>query len=293
MTSVRSMLVCLATSAVLAGCSLFGGDDDASDARRPTGAHEGGCNGTQVALIQDGSRYLIYPAHEGRTIHLRAGVPTRVKGRGPCAGAVGYGTTRYPRLGTENNSRMGDMDIGPFTLRPGRSDLFVGIPTCAGSPDPQCFGGASMTRMHLVVTDQMTERGLRYVGEHGVVVAVPDSYSTNDVPCGLPNSSTVTFNNDGPWPLCTVHDPRATLVDIVDVQSEQWDARLQMPAQPVTVDGLSARRTPVTCAPDDYRKHHKRCQATLTFTESGVSFLVSSPQRPTVTGILNTARQAR
>jgi hypothetical protein len=128
------------------------GPDTGHDGQPTTRASTTGCGGTQVALMQGGSRYLIYPAHEGRTIHLRAGAATRVQGRGPCAGAVGYANTRYASLGLENHQRTGDMNIGPFTLRPGHSDLFVGIAMCAGDPDPQCIGGSLTQTMHLVVT---------------------------------------------------------------------------------------------------------------------------------------------
>jgi hypothetical protein len=143
--------LCLAASIALAGCSLLGSNDVASDVAAKTQPADTGCRGTQVALVQAGARHVIYPSHEGRTIRLRAGVQTHIEGRGPCAGDVAFGTTRFPRLGLMDAEHTGDMDVGPFRLRAGRGDLAVGIAMCAGDPDPECLGGSSTARMHLVV----------------------------------------------------------------------------------------------------------------------------------------------
>jgi hypothetical protein len=116
--------------------------------------------------------------------------------------------------------------------------------------------------------------GTRLVGANGVVVAVPASFTTEDLPCGIPNSDTVTFRPDfKPKSVCTFGNPNAALVEVIGTDSLLWTQRLNKPADEVTVDGLSALRTPVECF---VAESINDCGASLTFPTAGVSFLVTS-----------------
>jgi hypothetical protein len=135
----------------------------------------------------------------------------------------------------------------------------------------------------------VTPPGTRLVGENGVVVAVPESFSTEDLPCGIQNSDTVTFRPDfKPKTLCTISDPRATLVTIADSDSPSWQYRLSLKGEPVDVDGLDAVRSGVECQVALPRL--TRCAQALTFPESGVSFLVGSPRTGIIDRILDSAQ---
>jgi hypothetical protein len=124
-------------------------------------------------------------------------------------------------------------------------------------------------------TALVTPPGARLVGANGVVVAVPEHFTTEDTPCGAPASDTVTFRSDVPFPLCTTNDPHATLVDIVVNTSPSWPSRVRAGAPSrVIVDGLSALDTGYECLTAG--PPPVRCARTLTFPAAGVSFRVSS-----------------
>jgi hypothetical protein len=129
--------------------------------------------------------------------------------------------------------------------------------------------------------------GSRLVGEGDVVVAVPESWTTNDIVCGGVGSDTVTFNNDGPWATCAGGDSHASVLSVVDPASRQWDSRLRLTAKKVSVDGMSGLRTPTICTsvPDP------TCTGVLTFPEEKVSFAVTSPDDMIVNEVLDSAER--
>jgi PASTA domain len=134
----------------------------------------------------------------------------------------------------------------------------------------------------------VTPPGTRLVGANGVVVAVPASFTTNDTPCGAPNSDTVTLDDDGPWPACSTQDLNATLVDIVDTESSQWASRLHADGTTVTVQGLRGVRTKVLCSVAPPLP--PICSGTLTFPVAGVSFRVRSERFAEINRILDSAQ---
>ena len=133
--------------------------------------------------------------------------------------------------------------------------------------------------------------GTRLVGANGVVVAVPASFTTEDLPCGVPNSDTVTFRPDvKPKTICSFGNPNAALVTVIGTDSRLWKQRLNKPADEITVDGLSALRTPVECF---VAESINACAGSLTFPTAGVSFLITSHRPeggPEIDGILDSAQ---
>lgn len=139
------------------------------------------------------------------------------------------------------------------------------------------------------VTGLVTPPGSRLVGEGGVVVAVPQSWTTNDVGCmGMVNSDTVTFNNDGPWAACAGGDSDASVLSVVDSSSSQWETRLQKTANEVSVDGMRASRTATVCTAP---RQGSICSAALTFPDQQVSFLVTSLDVQVVEDVLDSAQR--
>ena len=129
--------------------------------------------------------------------------------------------------------------------------------------------------------------GTRLVGARGVVVAVPASFTTEDLPCGVPNSDTVTFRSDAPHGLCTTGSPKATLVDIVDDSSPSWDSRLDAGMHKnVVVGGMPA----VDSGTDCIDTFDIACARTLTFPDAGVSFRISSHHPAVIPRILDSAQ---
>jgi PASTA domain-containing protein len=114
--------------------------------------------------------------------------------------------------------------------------------------------------------------GTRLVGANGVVVAVPASFTTEDLPCGVPNSDTVTFRPDfKPKTVCSFGDPSAVLLEVIGTDSPLWRQLLDKPADEITVDGLPALRTQLECfVPESIDD----CAGSLTFPTAGISFLV-------------------
>jgi hypothetical protein len=151
------------------------------------------------------------------------------------------------------------------------------VPTATSTTPTVTKAGAG-----LVVPD-----GTRLVGEGDVVVAVPKTWTTNDIVCGGVGSDTVTFNNDSPWATCARADSHASVLSVVDPAARQWDTRLQLTAKKVSVDGMSGLRTPTLCTatPDP------TCAGVLTFPEEKVSFAVTSPDDKIVNKVLDSAER--
>jgi META domain/PASTA domain len=129
--------------------------------------------------------------------------------------------------------------------------------------------------------------GTRLVGENGIVVAVPTSFTTNDIVCAGVGSDTVTFNNDGPWFACAGGDWSATVVNIVDDASPSWPHELY-PRSPVhvTVGGTAGGLDQNWCLDD----RSGRCARRLAFPTAGVSFTVFSTSRRDLRSILDSAQ---
>lgn len=115
------------------------------------------------------------------------------------------------------------------------------LPGSTGSADAPAVDEQTAAPLDLPIAPE----GTRWVGHNGVMVAVPDRWSTNDTRCGQPLSDTVDFSDSGAVRSCLVRgSERFSVLRPIDLSSPVGDIWLDIQqGDAVTIDGTPARRT--------------------------------------------------
>lgn len=92
--------------------------------------------------------------------------------------------------------------------------------------------------------------GMRLVGMGRIAVAVPESWSTNDVKCGTPMSDSVVFDSEGVRSCLVRPDQPVSSLHIVSSFSSLAEPFLSAATPADEVDGVATRRTPVAIVVD-------------------------------------------
>jgi hypothetical protein len=122
----------------------------------------------------------------------------------------------------------------------------------------------------------------RWVGTHGIEVAVPARWQLGRGMCGTPKAATVLWNEDGILACLTGQPPGLSVVEFGGVERGGHESR----GTPVTIDGAAAlRRSAGTVAGSR--------QVQLVFPRRGITVSVLSPDRALLQRILGSVRTVR
>jgi hypothetical protein len=138
-------------------------------------------------------------------------------------------------------------------------------------------GGGHAVRLH---TAAAPAPATRWVGTHGIEVAVPAAWRDNRGTCGTPKANTVLWNEDGVLQCLTAQPPGLSVVEFGGVE------RGRHAGTPVTVDGAAAlRRSGGTVAGSR--------EVQLVFPRRGITVTVLSPHPSLLRRILASVRMVR
>jgi hypothetical protein len=121
---------------------------------------------------------------------------------------------------------------------------------------------------------------MRWVGTHGIEVAVPAAWRLDRGLCGTPKADTVLWNEDGVLTCATAQPPGLSVVEFGGVE------RARHGGTPVTIDGAAALRRPVGTVAGSR-------EVQLVFPRRGITVSVLSPHRSLLRRILASARVVR
>lgn len=126
---------------------------------------------------------------------------------------------------------------------------------------------------------------MRWVGTHGIEVAVPARWPDNRGRCGTPKANTVLWSEDGVLTCATGQPPGLSVVEFSGTleRPRGWYRRH---ATLVTIDGIRARRWDAGTVSGSH-------EVVLDFSDRGISVTVLSPHRPLLRRILASVRLVR
>jgi hypothetical protein len=156
--------------------------------------------------------------------------------------------------------------------------LALSLTACAG-------GRSAVPKVAPGVSAQATGGASRWVGTHGVEVAVPAAWHLNRGTCGTPQENTVLWNEDA-IPACLTGQPQGLSA------VEFWGAFrrphgwLRRHTTRVTIDGVRARRWDAGTV----RGSH---EVQLVFPHRNITVAVLSPDRSLLRRILTSVRVVR
>lgn len=121
---------------------------------------------------------------------------------------------------------------------------------------------------------------MRWVGTHGIEVAVPAAWRLDRGLCGTPKADTVLWNEDGVLTCATAQPPGLSVVEFGGV------GRARHRGTPVTIDGAAALRRPARTVAGSR-------EVQLVFPHRGITVSVLSPHRSLLQRILASVRTVR
>lgn len=147
-----------------------------------------------------------------------------------------------------------------------------------------CAGARSAGPVSRVAV-QTAAPATRWVGTHGIEVAVPAAWKLGRGWCGTPQANTVLWNEDG-INLCLTGQPRG--LSVVEFNGYLHEPRgwYRRHTTPITIDGVHARRLGVGTV----RGSH---EVQLAFPDRGISVAVMSPSRTLLRRLLASMRIVR
>ncbi|WP_270889053.1 PASTA domain-containing protein [Pedococcus sp. 5OH_020] len=150
----------------------------------------------------------------------------------------------------------------------------VGIVVAVSAVVPGAVGGHSADQPAVPANEPAAHpaipSGMRLVGLNDVVVAVPQSWSTNDVRCGTPVASTVLYDLRVTTACLVPARPGVNIVRIFDTDSAEMGSVKRGALRKATINGVAVERSGVSCLLSDPPK----CVESLVVPSAHVAFRV-------------------
>lgn len=147
-----------------------------------------------------------------------------------------------------------------------------------------CAGARSAEPVSRVAV-QTAAPATRWVGTHGIEVAVPAAWKLGRGWCGIPQANTVLWNEDGNA-LCLPSQPSGLSVVEFNGYLHEPVGWYRRHTTPITIDGVHVRRLGVSAV-----RGSREVQ--LAFPDRGISVAVMSPSRALLRRILGSMRIVR
>jgi hypothetical protein len=138
-------------------------------------------------------------------------------------------------------------------------------------------GGAHTVRLRATAA---SAPATRWVGTHGIEVAVPATWRLNRGMCGTPKANTVLWKEDGVLQCLTNQPPGLSVVEFGGVE------RGRHGGTPVTIDGAAVLRRPAGTVAGSR-------EVQLVFPRRGITVSVLTPHRSLLRRILASVRVVR